>query len=217
MSALEERKRKAQIEEDARTFCYRSFPVGEMELRTEADGTIHVSGYASITGRYYPVGWYEEKIDRGAFKRTLAEGPDVQLLVNHEGLALARTKSGTLTLVEDTQGLKIEADLDPERQAAKEVASAIRRGDVDQMSFAFLPREQTWSEDRSKRSITDAGLHRGDVSVVNQGANPSTTIATRSREDLHGRGTRALIPSYSAIARAKHARLMSDTTRRGSR
>ncbi len=209
---LEERKRKAQEETDARGFCRRSFPVDGLELRDGDNGAVRVVGYASITGRWYPVGWYEEKIEPGAFKRSLAERPDVQFLVNHEGLALARTTNDTLTLAEDARGLRVEAELDRDRPAVKELAAALRRGDVDQMSFAFLPRDQEWSDDRSKRSIRDARLHRGDVSVVNQGASPSTTVALRSHEG--GASTPPLAPSSTSIARARLARAMSGTDRR---
>ena len=37
------------------------------------------------------MGGYTETIARGAFTKTLSERPDVQLLINHEGLPLART------------------------------------------------------------------------------------------------------------------------------
>ena len=36
-----------------------------------------------------PYGW-SETIKRGAFKKTLAEGADVNFLLNHEGMTLAR-------------------------------------------------------------------------------------------------------------------------------
>jgi hypothetical protein len=40
---------------------------------------------------------------------------------------------------------------------------------------------QDWNSDRSERKITEVSLDRGDVSVVNYGANPNTPVLARSR------------------------------------
>lgn len=215
-----------------------------LELREASDGSLTLTGYASRTEKPYDMGSYMETIRRGAFKRTLSENPDVTLLVNHEGLPLARTTSGNLKLSENTLGLRVEASLDPEDPDVKTVAGKMRRGDLSEMSFAFLAREQTWNEDYTERSITDVGIHRGDVSLVTMAANPAATADLRSALTLEQRKRRAetigkriagvtrgpamhnertsrvqvqVAPSYASIARAKHARLMSDTTRRGRR
>jgi hypothetical protein len=44
--------------------------------------------------------------------------------------------------------------------------------------------EGWWSEDFTTFKITKLDIHRGDVSAVNYGANPYTSIAARSREIL---------------------------------
>jgi HK97 family phage prohead protease len=181
---LESRKRKAEALMRARTFDHRTFPASEMELREADDGVLNLTGYASVTETPYDVGFYTERIVKGAFKRSLGEDPDVQLLVNHEGLPLARTRSGTMSLVEDSRGLKVEARLDAEDPDVQSLARKMKRGDIDQMSFAFIAREQEWNSDFTERAILDAGIHRGDVSVVNQGANPATVASVRSREAL---------------------------------
>ncbi len=156
------------------------------ELRETDDGTLHLSGYASVTGVAYTVGWYDETIQPGAFKRTLSESPDVQLLINHTGMPLARTSSGTMTLVEDDRGLRVDADLDPEDPDVQSLARKMRRGDIDQMSFAFQVTTPGggWNDDYSARTITALSIHRGDVSVVNQGANPATAATIRSQDAL---------------------------------
>jgi hypothetical protein len=56
----------------------------------------------------------------------------------------------------------------------------MRRGDVDEMSFAFRVNEQEWSPDYSERTITEVNLHRGDVSIVTFGANPHTLALLRA-------------------------------------
>jgi uncharacterized protein len=166
----------------------RDIPTDAMELRevetASGEQVLRLTGYASRTEVPYEVGFYTEVIKRGAFKRTLGEDPDVQLLVNHEGLPLARTRSGTLQLSEDDMGLRVQADLDPEDPDVQRLARKMRRGDIDQMSFAFRATDQVWNEDFTRRDITAASIHRGDVSVVNMGANEAATAAIRSREAL---------------------------------
>ncbi len=185
---LEWRRKKA--EQSRGTLERREFPVAErMELREDADtGLLKLTGYASVTGNPYEVGFFTETIKRGAFKRTLAEKPDVQLLINHgaggSGMPIARTKSGTMRLSEDERGLKVEADLDPEDPDVQLLARKMRRGDIDQMSFAFQATDETWNSDYTDREITAASIHRGDVSVVNQAANPAAMASIRSTETL---------------------------------
>lgn len=148
-------------------------------------------GYASVTESPYGMGWYDETIARGAFKATLAADPDVVLNVNHgqgaSGLPIARTSAGTLTLSEDNTGLKVDADLDDEDPDVLLVARKMARGDLDgQMSFAFRCTNDTWNADYTKRRITAADIHQGDVSIVTAGANPATTstLAARGRPDI---------------------------------
>ncbi len=156
-------------------------PVG-MELRTATDGSLEFTGYATIFDYDYEVGTFRERFRPGSFKRTLADKPDVTLLINHEGLPLARTSSGTMTLTEDENGLLVEAELDAENPRALELRSLVRRGDVREMSLAFsvLGQDgQHWSDDFEHREILSANMHRGDVSAVTQGANPATTLSMR--------------------------------------
>ncbi len=164
----------------------RTFAASDMELRANEDGTLHFCGYACVTGVPYDMGWYQETIERGAFKRTLSESPDVQLLINHAGMPLARTSSGTLRLEERTTpdvngktGLWVDADLDAEDPDVVSLKRKMDRRDIDQMSFAFAPTAAGgWNEDYTERKIAACTIHRGDVSVVNQGANPATAGAT---------------------------------------
>jgi phage head maturation protease len=58
---------------------------------------------------------------------------------------------------------------------------ALEDGSVDEMSFAFRVTRQMWSPDYDQRDILEVDLHRGDVSVVNFGANPATSVAPALR------------------------------------
>ncbi len=142
-------------------------------------------GYACVTNTPYDMGCYSETVTRGAFTKTLAESPDVVLNISHggagSGLPVARTKAGTMTIAEDLRGLKVEADLDDEDPDVLLISRKMQRGDLDgQMSFAFQAVRQSWNDDYSQRSITEANIDRGDVSIVVQGANPATSSSIRS-------------------------------------
>src|ERR1022692_465434 len=154
MSSSYMRRQHAEILDGVREV--RRFIAGDIEIRETTDGTIRYTGYASVTGRGYEVGDFEETIARGAFKRTLSESPDVVLTINHgDGgqLPLARTKSGTLTLTEDTRGLRVDADLNSRDPDVQALMPKLERHDVDEMSLAFRVTDQTWSEDYSQRAI----------------------------------------------------------------
>jgi HK97 family phage prohead protease len=159
---------------------------GRIELREMEDGTFSIEGYASTTEVPYDVAGgapygFTETIARGAFKKALAERDDVRLLVNHDGVPLARTKSGTLTLAEDEVGLYVRAEgLDMSNPAVQELRSAMQRGDIDEMSFAFRATRQEWNSDYSERRITEARLF--DVSVVTYPANDATAVAVIDRD-----------------------------------
>ena len=98
----------------------------------------------------------------------------MHLLTNHTGLSLARTTSGTLRLAEDDRGLFYEADLDPMSPNAVALRSAVNRRDVTESSFAFQVTNEEWNADYSRRQIYAVDLHGGDVSPVNNAANPRT-------------------------------------------
>lgn len=153
-------------------------------LDTE-DGSIRIGGYAATFNQEATGLNFREMIAPGAFTRTLQSGNPVFLLVNHDmgELPLAATQSGTLQLSEDRVGLRMEADLDPSNPRAAEVASALRRGDVSKMSFAFSVAEGGQTREEGLRTLTDLDLY--EVSIVTLPAYDSTTVGMRSaQEDL---------------------------------
>jgi HK97 family phage prohead protease len=156
----------------------RTFTIKNVEARQAEDGTMRLSGYAAVFNNDSVPLPFIERIAPGAFRKTLAETPDVRLLINHEGLPLARTKNGTLRLEEDETGLYMDADL-PDTQAARDLYTLVERGDVDQMSFAFRVIRQKWNDMRTERTLTELSLADGDVSVVTYPAYPTTTVEAR--------------------------------------
>ena len=157
----------------------RRMAVTGLEVREGSD-SLTLTGYASTFDQPYDMGWYQETVDAGAFKRTLARIPDVRLLINHTDLPLARTTSGTLTLDSDKRGLMVSAELDPSDPDVARLAPKMKRGDVNQMSFAFRTNEDEWSKDMSQRTLRELDLNDGDVSVVTYPANPNASVAIRS-------------------------------------
>ncbi len=141
----------------------RTFNVRDVEARADGDG-MRLSGYAAVFNDSSVPLPFKESIAPGAFRKTLSETPDVRLLINHEGLPLARTKNGTLKLEEDERGLRFDADL-ADTQEGRDIYELVKRGDVDQMSFAFRVIRQKWNDDRSRRVLTEVSLADGDVSV----------------------------------------------------
>jgi len=155
-------------------------PAEGLEIREVDDGTVAVEGYAAVFDSPTIIaGKWQEQIARGAFTDAV-DRDDVVFLINHTGLPLARTRSGTLELSEDERGLKIRANLDPSDPDVRSILPKMKRGDLDKMSFAFVPTAQEWSDESEMptRTITRADLH--DVSIVTTPAYESTSIGLRS-------------------------------------
>lgn len=157
----------------------RSVAYTTLEVRAEGDSNTLV-GYASVFDSPSEPMPFVEYVRKGAFAKTLNDGADVRLLIDHEGVPLARTKSGTLMLEEDERGLRVEATLDPMNPDAQRVLSAMRRGDLSQMSFAFRTVKDSWNSDRTIRELKEVQLF--DVSVVTYPAYEDTVVSLRSRE-----------------------------------
>lgn len=153
----------------------------DAEIRAKhADGKMRIAGYAAMFNREASSLPFREMIAPGAFARSISSGEPIYLLVNHDmdQLPLASTRSGTLTLSEDDLGLYMEADLDPANPRAAELHSALARGDVDKMSFAFSINEDGESREDGVRVLRDLNLY--EVSVVTWPAYDATEVGVRA-------------------------------------
>lgn len=174
-------------------------------LDTE-DGSVRIGGYAATFNKEATGLNFREVIAPGAFTRTLQTDNPIFLLVNHDmgELPLAATQSGTLRLSEDKVGLRMEADLDPANPRAAEVASALRRGDVSKMSFAFTVAEDGQTRSEGLRTLTDLDLY--EVSIVTMPAYDSTTVGLRTAQedlDLEKRKLALKVKQYSLRTKRK--------------
>lgn len=137
-------------------------------------------------------GYFQEVIDPGALDG--ANLKDVPLLVNHNErmIPVARSRNNTprstMRLTPTAAGLDMEADIDVERNAtAKELDSAVERGDLDGMSFKFSIADERWENldtDYPTRHIIRFDTI-AEVSAVTWPAYDATSIyAARSKEAL---------------------------------
>ena len=149
------------------------------EIRETGDG-MSFTGYAAVFNSDSEPLPFIERIAPGAFKRSLQSRNEVKLLWNHDaGEPLASVRGGTLRLVEDEIGLRVEATL-ANTTRGRDVAELIRSKTIDSMSFGFSVIKDSWSADGSTRTLEAVRLF--ETSVVSFPAYTSTagTISVRS-------------------------------------
>ena len=156
--------------------------LSNVEVRMVGDDRAQIHGYATVYEWPYDVAGgppygFTETIAAGATKKSVSEKDDVRLLLNHDGMPLARTRSSTMTLASDDIGLLVDADLDLRSSSARDAALAMERGDLDEMSFAFQGLRQEWNADYTERIVREVKLF--DVSLVTYPANPAASAYLR--------------------------------------
>lgn len=110
----------------------------------ESGNDLYIEGYFSVFNSEYPL-WEgaSEIIKPGAFTNSISG--DVRALINHDtSLVLGRTKAGTLTLKQDERGLWGSIRLNRDDQDAMNLYARVQRGDVDQCSFGFEIKRETF-------------------------------------------------------------------------
>lgn len=158
-----------------------------------------LEGWAATFGTEARIGNFVETIAVGAFAASLADGGDKLALVDHDpGRLLARTRSGTLRLREDTRGLAFDLDV-PDTQTGRDVLALAERGDLGGMSFAFKVRAdgERWAGNRRELRAVDLA----EVSVIlSWPAYPDTTVAARNRPaiDTPDAGLRRVLARWRA-------------------
>jgi HK97 family phage prohead protease len=135
-----------------------------------------LTGYAAKFNSETRIGSFREVIRAGAFAGSL-DG-DILALVDHDpSQLLGRTRSGTLKLTEDADGLVFDLAL-PDTRAAADLLALAERGDLGGMSFGFVATDEQWHDDL--REIRAVDLH--EISVVQSWpAYKATEINVRNR------------------------------------
>ena len=147
-------------------------------LEVRAKGR-RLEGYAAMFGVEARIGPITESIRAGAFSPSLVDKRDVLALVDHSAAALlARTRSGSLRLSEDSRGLAFDLDI-PDTSLGRDILALAERGDLGGMSFGFKPNAggETWQG--KSRTLTSIDLR--EISVVQAfPAYAETSIVARS-------------------------------------
>lgn len=160
----------------------------ECEIRAENDeerGNI-LTGQPIVYGERTDLGWYDEIIEPGALDET--DLKDVRLLVNHntDMIPLARSRhnnvNSTMQLIPNENGLGFRAKLDTQNNSdARNLRSAVDRGDISGMSFMFVVKEDSWDDpdsDHPTRHIRSID-RVFEISAVTFPAYSQTSIQTR--------------------------------------
>jgi len=158
------------------------------EQETENDGVAYIEGYPIVFNQETDMGEWREVIDPSAAadEKMLR---DVALMVGHDfgSIPLAHSRrnngSGTMLLRAIDDGVFMRAALDVgNNPRAKEAYSAVKRGDMSGMSFAFTVNEERWEDldtDKPLRRITSFGKIF-EVSLVAFPAYPQTSVQAAS-------------------------------------
>lgn len=167
------------------TMELRAIPI-ELRVGAGEDNAPVIEGRAAVYNRWTDLGYFREMIEPGFFESVLKD--DVRALWNHNAdLVLGRTKNKSLVLDDDERGLNVQIR-PADTQTGRDAVTSIKRGDVDQMSFAFMVKEGGDEWKRDKNGITRV-LKRGgcerlfDVSPVTYPAYPQTSVHVRSKLD----------------------------------
>jgi uncharacterized protein len=152
-----------------------------IEFRASANRELQ--GHAAIFNVEAKLPGFVETILPGAFASSLRSGTDVLALLDHDqSKLLARTRSGTLKLNEDTKGLAFSLSV-PDTSTGNDVLELAKRGDLGGMSFGFTVSKDGESWNGSKRELRAVNLL--EVSVIQSWpAYPQTSVIARSRPPL---------------------------------
>ncbi len=150
-----------------------------------------ITGRPIVYNSKTDLGWFNEVIEAGALDK--ANLKDVRFLVNHntDMIPLARSRNNnensTMQLEVDKDGMAIRVNLDTENNTeARNLYSAIKRGDITGMSFMFTIDDEEWADldtDHPTRTIKKIGAVY-EVSAVTFPAYESTSIGLRDKEAL---------------------------------
>ena len=164
----------------------------KFQTRDES-GELYIEGYFSVFNSPYEL-WEgaSEIVKPGAFSGCM--GQDTRALINHDStLVLGRTKAGTLELKEDEHGLWGRIRINREDGDAMNLYARVQRGDVDQCSFGFNIKRETFVDlggDQYRWEIEEVDpLY--EVSVCTFPAYQETSVAARQKqlEDIQHRQT----------------------------
>lgn len=179
----------------------------------------YIEGSPIVFRAITDIGYFDEVIDDGALDN--ADLRDVPLFVNHnsEMIPLARSRrnnsNSTMQLIPTENGMNFRANLDTENNStARELKSAVDRGDIDGMSFAFSVDTDEWENldsDHPTRHIKSISKVY-EISAVTFPAYPQTSIyMSRSEADRNAlENARGLLENKRAEQRAEQVKRLKE-------
>lgn len=171
-------------------FEQRSY-VFEIRAEQNEDEVGVVTGRPIVYNSKTDLGYFDEVIERGALNG--ADLRDVRFLVNHDvsKIPLARSRNNnansTMQLMPDDEGMMIRVNLDIKNNSdARNLYSAIERGDISGMSFMFRVDDEEWSELESDHPVRHVKRISDvvEVSAVTFPAYEDTSISVRNKQAL---------------------------------
>ena len=173
----------------------------EVRAEIEEGQPARIIGHGAVFNKRSEMimGMFKEEIAPGAFDDVL--GDDVRALFNHDAnFVLGRTRSSTLALSIDAEGLRYEIP-PPDTQTVRDLVLApLSRGDITGSSFAFRVANDgdEWREDEDGLIVRTINRFSRllDVSPVTYPAYPDAGAAARSLEarcsEIKGLAQRAI-------------------------
>ncbi len=182
----------------------------EVRAEQSAEHGHYIVGRPIVFGQRTNLGWFDEIIDQGALD--LTDLKDVRMLVGHNesGIPVARSRNNnensTMQLMPNDEGMDIRADLDIENNAeSRSLYSAVGRGDISGMSFAFIVDRDAWDDidtDHPTRHVRS--IRRVlEVSAVAFPAYEATSLEARSQGGALDSARASLESARAAAAEAR--------------
>ena len=180
-----------------------------------------IEGYAAVFDSPTIIDYgsvaFEEVIARGAFRKFLNTGADIICQADHCGEPLGRISNNTLTVQEDTRGVKYRCVL-PDTNHGRDTWELVQRGDYPGCSFTFYINENgdTWERNAPRPANVKAADWWGrriiaefaeiiDIGPVTWPAYTDTTVqVAQPVEDLHDDAVDTA--ERSAVQRRRRAR-----------
>lgn len=188
----------------------------EFEVRAEVgaeDNEGILVGRPIVYNSKTDLGWYDEIIERGALD--YADLTDVRFLVNHDTskIPLARSRrnneNSTMQLSLDIDGMEIRVCLDLKNNSeARNLYSAVQRGDITGMSFMFGIDDERWENLDSDHPIR----HIIKISTVIEVS--AVTFPAYEDTDISARNKQALDSARQALDKARSEKKSLDSEKR---
>lgn len=187
----------------------------EMNAEENDDQLGVITGRPIVYDSRSNLGLFDEVIEKGALDH--ADLRDVRFLVNHDTskIPLARSrnnnKNSTMQLIPDDQGMAIRVNLDVKNNTeARNLYSAVKRGDITGMSFMFSVNKDDWVDLRSEHPTRHV---RSIGSVVEVSA---VTFPAYESTEIYARSEKALESAKLALENAKRSQMQTLESERRS-